>query len=105
MDGVIAPIFQERLLDLGRWLDVNGEAIYESSPWIVQNDTLGETWYTERNGTVYAITLEWPQDGIYELGSAISLFETFNSTAVELLGYGNLSVSNVPTVKLQRIKY
>lgn len=35
-EGVIAPIFQERLLALGRWLDINGEAIYESQPWRAQ---------------------------------------------------------------------
>lgn len=27
-DGVIVPIFQERLLAVGKWLQINGEAIY-----------------------------------------------------------------------------
>lgn len=35
-DGLIAPIFQERLLAVGKWLSVNGEAIYSSKPWRVQ---------------------------------------------------------------------
>ncbi|CAG2060388.1 unnamed protein product [Timema podura] len=39
-DGIIAPIFEERLRDLGSWLKVNGEAIYSSKPWTFQNDTI-----------------------------------------------------------------
>lgn len=39
-DGMIRPIFQERLLDVGSWLQVNGQAIFGTHPWILQNDTL-----------------------------------------------------------------
>lgn len=39
-DGVITPIFEERLRDVGLWLKVNGEAIFGTRPWILQNDTL-----------------------------------------------------------------
>ncbi|KRT86532.1 hypothetical protein AMK59_2556, partial [Oryctes borbonicus] len=56
-EGMIIPIFQERLLDLGKWLDINGEAIYGSVPWKAQNDSIGTTWYTAKKGTVYAICL------------------------------------------------
>lgn len=38
-DGTIPFIQQERLKDLGRWLEVNGEAIYGSRPWIRSYDT------------------------------------------------------------------
>jgi len=39
-DGMIIPVYEERLRQLGSWLQVNGEAIYASKPWTHQNDTV-----------------------------------------------------------------
>jgi alpha-L-fucosidase len=39
-DGIIAPIYEDRLRGIGAWLNINGEAIYSTKPWTYQNDTL-----------------------------------------------------------------
>lgn len=41
--GKIPPIMQERLLDIGKWLSVNGEAIYGSRRWRISSQ-----WSTGR---------------------------------------------------------
>ena len=47
--GKIIPIFEERLRNVGNWLKINSEAIYDSKYWKHQNDSLnGEmVWYTQ----------------------------------------------------------
>ncbi|XP_069692539.1 alpha-L-fucosidase-like [Periplaneta americana] len=88
-DGMIAPIFEERLRDMGSWLDLNGEAIYYSKPWTSQNDTLTPgVWYTKSGDNtvdsyVYAIVLDWPQSGNLTLGAPHLVQES----TVTLLGY------------------
>uniref|UniRef100_H3APB6 Alpha-L-fucosidase n=1 Tax=Latimeria chalumnae TaxID=7897 RepID=H3APB6_LATCH len=84
-DGVIAPVFQERLLGVGQWLSINGEAIYSSKPWRVQHENESSVWYTSKESAVYAIFLQWPEDNSLKLVSP----KTSPSTNVTMLGFSN----------------
>lgn len=84
-DGTISPIFEDRLLGLGAWLAVNGDAIYATVPWRVQNETASNVWYTSKSGnTVYAIFTSWPADGVVTLVSPVPSA----STEVGMIGFG-----------------
>lgn len=51
---------------------MNGEAIYNSRPWRVQNDTLdGNVWYTMSRDKqlYYGSVLSWPDDNVLRLGA------------------------------------
>ncbi|XP_053431088.1 tissue alpha-L-fucosidase [Nycticebus coucang] len=81
-DGLIVPIFQERLLAVGKWLSINGEAIYASKPWRVQSENMTSVWYTSKGSHVYAIFLHWPENGILNLAFPI----TTSTTTIMMLG-------------------
>ncbi|XP_032231992.1 alpha-L-fucosidase [Nematostella vectensis] len=83
-DGRIAPIHQERMLQMGKWLAVNGEAVYETKPWRSQNDTVAKNvWYTSTADAFYACVLDWPSASHLILGEPI----TTTNTQVTMLGY------------------
>jgi alpha-L-fucosidase len=50
--GMVPPIFELRLRTLGDWLKYNSEGIYNTKPWVYQNDTINrDVWFV--NTVVY----------------------------------------------------
>jgi alpha-L-fucosidase len=78
-DGRIPAIMQEWLLQLGAWLQLNGEAIYGTHPWRQTSES--GVHYTAKDDAVYAIVEVWPQ---HEL--RLTAPHATAKTAVTLLG-------------------
>ena len=71
------------------WMQVNGETIYGSRPF--ECDHEGETFFTRRNGFIYATIFAWPKDGKLVLASLRRGGGTVGKVIhVELLGQGAL---------------
>jgi alpha-L-fucosidase len=92
-DGRIPVIMQERLRDIGGWLRINGEAIYGTRPWrrdgrSVTAEADGNLRFTRKNGDLYAVFLEWPQDEVRIRGiPGVERESGVGDMAVELLGF------------------
>lgn len=61
-NGLIPVIMEERLLDIGKWLDVNGEAIYGTRAWNRRPATMKEDgiFYTRKGNDLYILCTKWP---------------------------------------------
>jgi alpha-L-fucosidase len=61
-DGRIPVIMQQRLLDMGQWLKINGEAIYDTEAWSGNKAAHGKNnlYYTVKGNDLYVIVTKWP---------------------------------------------
>jgi alpha-L-fucosidase len=61
----------------GKWLDVNGEAIYSTKPWdVCQNETESSVFYTKTKNRLFAHFTQWPADQILGLRCPIATPDT-----------------------------
>jgi len=108
-DGRIPVIQQQRLADIGEWLEVNGEAIYGTVPVntdlqihsqqarigfpfergkedvssVYQNQQLGNMFFTTKNNTLYAICTNYPEGDLI-----IGGLPNTKGIEISMLGYG-----------------
>ena len=61
-DGTIPVIQQERLLQMGKWLETNGEAIYGSREYCSTPED--GHFYTKKGDTVYGFTTSFPFESV-----------------------------------------
>ncbi len=60
-EGTIQPEFEQRLFEIGKWLEVNGESIYGSTYGPLQDLPFGRM--TAKGKNLYLHVFDWPTNG------------------------------------------
>ncbi len=114
-DGTFDDREEEILDGIGRWMEVNGECIYSTRPWVIFGEgpvadsdikinaqgfnegayagaSSDEIRFTQTKKHLYAVALAWPEDNTMRIKSLASKSVHFRGaiTGVELLGYGKV---------------
>ena len=92
-EGLIPQESIDRLLEIGQWLEVNGEAIYSTkrAAHFTEGDLIRYT-SAKNNEQLYAIVLEWPETEL-----KLKYYNANENSEVYLMGYDkNLKWHNDP---------
>jgi alpha-L-fucosidase len=87
--GALPEVQERRLLEIGKWLKINGEAIYGSRPCPVTSQDGGKIRFTQsKDGSVaYAICTDFPKDEL-----TLNSFYVGAKTEVSMLGAENIAL-------------
>ena len=105
--GALPELQKKRLIDIGKWLKVNGEGIYSTRPFTHQIDGIVTYTLSKDNQYVYAIVKEWPGQELHLKG-----INPAKGSKIEMLGFdkplewiiGNDGVSVIFPTILQDMK-
>ena len=105
-DGTLDGAHQQHLVGLGKWMRINGEAIYSTRPWIIAEEgpttTVGGHFSDGNLGlsakdirftrskdgkTLFAILMGWPGDG-----AAVTIRSLATTSTVSKVGKAKIAV-------------
>ena len=87
-DGTIPKVQMNCVLGLGRWLETNGQAIFDTRPWIRAEGVTTEeiaVRFTQKEETLFAFLLESPRQSSVTIKS----FEVAENATIKWLGYND----------------
>ncbi len=115
-DGTIPEESQKILTEIGAWLKINGEAIYDTRPWEIYGEgptqvnkghhsekknklsTAEDVRFTQKKGVLYATVLDWPKNNEFTI-KTLSKDSTIENRAIKTVEFvsGNHKINWVQT--------